>query len=109
MGNTIFQPENMQFQERFVIDWLTPVKTEPLILRAIQELVSAQLVTQQIVNQLAGNKLAGGRAFIGQDLRASEGAAFDESAESVRMLTQRVQDLEKRLEEVKAKKSAAGA
>ena len=108
MGATIFQVENLQFQERFTIDWLTPVKTEPLVLRAIQELLAAQIQTQQIVTQLAGGKIAGARPFIGQELRAAEGAAFDESAEPVRMLSQRVQELEKRLDEVAPKKAAAG-
>ena len=88
------------------IDWqgLTPVKTEPIIFRAIQELISAQLFTQQIIAQQA--TLAGGKSFIRSSQRAEEGQAFDDSAQQIQMLTQRVEDLEKRLE--KAYGASAG-
>jgi hypothetical protein len=111
MGASIFQPEN--FNTPLVDIWqgTSPVKTEPMVLRAISELISSQVLTQQIVTQLASlqaSKMAGGRAFLGQNLRADEAAAFDE-AEPVRALSQRVQELEKRLDEVAPKKAAATA
>jgi hypothetical protein len=113
MGANIFQPENFQ-QPTLTADWwgggITPVKTEPLVLRAISELISAQVLTQQIVAQMATlqtGRLQSGRAFLAQALRAEEGGAFDEAAEPVRVLSQRLQDLEKRLEEVAPKKAAA--
>lgn len=88
---------------------ISPIKTEPLIFRAIQELISAQVLTQQIVTQLAGlqvGKLQAGQAFISQGQRPEEGGAFDNSAEPVRLLTQRIEELEKRLGETASKKSA---
>jgi hypothetical protein len=76
----------------------TPVKTEPEILRAISELISLQVLTHQLlVNHLGGK--AGGRAFINQTLRADESGAYDNSAEQIQTLTQRVEELERRLSE----------
>ena len=92
-----------------ILGGITPVKTEPLVFRAIQELISAQVLTQQIVTQLAAlqaGKLQGGQAFISQGQRPEEGGAFDNSAEQVRLLSQRVEDLERRLDEGSRKKSA---
>jgi hypothetical protein len=113
MGVSIWQPENIQNQPTLAaFDWggLTPVKTEPLIFRAISELIASQVLTQTIVSQLAGlqsGKIRGGQAFIGQNARADESGAFDDTAEPVRVLTQRVQELEKRLDEAYPKRSAA--
>ncbi len=111
MGANIFQVEN--YQPTLTLDLLhglTPVKTEPLVFRAISELISAQVLTQQIVTQLATlqvGKSTAGQAFIGQSQRVDEAGAYNESAEPVRLLTQRIMDLEKRLDEVSPKKSAA--
>ena len=94
-----------------ILQTTSPIKTEPMVLRAISELISAQVLTQQIVTQMAtlqAGRMAGGRAFLGQNLRADEASAFDE-AEPVRALSQRVQELEKRLDEVAPKKAAATA
>ncbi len=88
---------------------ISPIKTEPQVLRAISELISAQLFTQQLVQQLATaqlGKTATGQAFIAQGQRPSEGRAFDDAAEPVRMLTQRLEELEKRLDETAQKKTA---
>ena|ERR1700687_1708970 len=112
MGASIFQAEHIQQPTLQAFDWggITPVKTKPLIFRAISELIAAQVLTQTIVTQLAGlqtGKVRGGQAFIGQSLRADEAGGFDDTAEPVRVLTQRVQELEKRLDEAMPKKSAA--
>jgi hypothetical protein len=113
MGATIFQPENINVPTLSPDFWgggISPVKTEPLVLRAISELISAQVLTQQIVAQMATlqtGRLTSGRAFLGQSLRADDASTFDESVEPVRMLSQRVQELEKRLDEVSPKKAAA--
>ena len=113
MGASIWQVENMQNQPTLAaFDWggLTPVKTEPLIFRAISELMASQVLTQTIVTQLAGlqtGKFKGGQAFIGLGQRADESGGFDDTAEPVRVLTQRVQELEKRLDEAYPKRSAA--
>ena len=112
MGVSIFQPENISQPTLQAFDWggITPVKTEPLIFRAISELIASQVLTQTIVTQLAGlqtGKIRPGQAFIGQSLRAEESGAFDDTAEPVRVLTQRVQELEKRLDEAYPKKTAA--
>ena len=112
MGVSIWQPENIEARPTLAsFDWggITPVKTEPLIFRAISELIASQVLTQTIVSQLAGlstGKVKGG-SFIGQNMRADESGAFDDTAEPVRVLTQRVQDLEKRLDEAYPKRSAA--
>ena len=90
-----------------LIRGITPVKTEPEVLRSISELISMQVLTQQMITQLATGKLQGGQAFIGQTQRANEGAAFDDAAGQVRLLSQKVQDLERRLDEVSGKKAAA--
>src|SRR5262245_13984016 len=114
MGASIFQPENFNvpaLTTDLFPGGITPVKTEPLVLRAISELISAQVLTQQIVSQivtLQTGRLAGGRAFLGQSLRADDASAFDE-AEPVRALAHRVQELEKRLDEVSPKKAAASS
>ena len=113
MGVSIFQPENIQAQPTLTsFDWggISPIKTEPLIFRAISELIASQVLTQTIVTQLAGlqtGKLRGGQAFIGQSARADESGAFDDTAEPVRVLSQRVEELEKRLDEAYPKKTAA--
>ena len=108
MGMSIFQPEVYQ-QLPDIIRGISPVKTEPEVLRAIGELISMQVVTQQLLTQLASGKLAGGQAFIGGAQRANEAAGFDDAAGQVRLLSQKVQDLERRLDEVtKAKAAAAG-
>lgn len=111
MGVSIFQAENTQPTLQ-AFDWggITPVKTEPLIFRAISELIASQVLTQTIVSQLAGlqaGKIRGGQAFIGQNLRADEAGAFDDTAEPVRMLTQRVKELEARLDEAAPRKASA--
>jgi hypothetical protein len=111
MGATIFQPENVT--PTLTPDFWgggTPVKTEPLVLRAISELISAQVLTQQIVSQIAAlqtGRLASGRAFLGQAMRADDASAFEEGVEPVRVLSQRIQELEKRLDEVAPRKAAA--
>jgi hypothetical protein len=114
MGANIFQPENIQQPTLASFDFfggITPVKTEPLVLRAVSELISAQVLTQQIVSQLATLqiKTRGGQAFITQGIRPEEGTAYDESVEPVRLLTQKIQELEKRLDEVAPRKSAAAS
>jgi hypothetical protein len=93
------------YQQGPVIDWqgITPVKTEPVVFRAIQELISSQLFTQQLVTQQLGALAAGGKSFIRSGQRAEEGGAFDDSAQQIQMLTQRVQELEKKLESATAK------
>jgi hypothetical protein len=110
MGANLFQAENIQ-PTSFTLDWLSPIKTEPLVLRAVSELISAQVLTQQIVTQLAQQQMRtrGGQAFITPGLRADEGLAYDETVEPVRLLTQRIQELEKRLDEVAPQKRAAAA
>jgi len=111
MGVSIFQPEAIAQPTLQAFDWggITPVKTEPLIFRAISELIASQVLTQTIVTQLAGlqGKTRPGQAFIGQSLRADESGAFDDTAEPVRMLTQRVEELEKRLNEAAPQKTSA--
>ncbi|HEV8366581.1 MAG TPA: hypothetical protein VGQ39_01400 [Pyrinomonadaceae bacterium] len=108
MGMSIFQPEVYQ-QLPDIIRGISPVKTEPEILRSIGELISMQVLTQQLLTQLATGKVAGGQAFIGQTARANEAGAFDDAAGQVRLLSQKVQDLERRLDEVgKAKAATAG-
>jgi len=106
MGFNIVQYEVYQ-QLPELIRGISPVKTEPEVLRSIAELISMQVVTQQLLTQLATGKLAGGQAFIGQTQRANEAAAFDDSAGQVRLLSQKVQDLERRLDEVAGKKAIA--
>ncbi len=94
----------------FLRNWPSPVKTEPDVLRGINELISMQVVTNQILTQLASaqaGKTTAGTAFIGQGQRADEGAAFNESANQVRLLSQRVDDLEKKLDEATKKAGAA--
>lgn len=93
----------------FLRNWPSPVKTEPDVLRGINELISMQVVTNQLLTQLASQagKVSTGTAFIGQGQRANEGAAFDESATQVRLLSQRVDDLEKKLDEATKKAGAA--
>ena len=91
-----------------LIRGITPVKTEPDVLRSINELISMQVLTQQLLTQLASAQTGKRTAFIGQGLRADEGAAFDESASQVRLLSQRVDDLERKLDEATKKAAAAG-
>jgi hypothetical protein len=99
------------FQQPSVIDflrnWPSPVKTEPDVLRGINELISMQVLTNQLLNQIATAQTGKQTAFIGQTQRANEWAAFDESVGQVRLLSQRVDELEKKLDE--ATKKAAGA
>ena len=104
MGMEPYRFEN--YQAGPVIDWqgISPVKTEPIVFRAIQELISAQLFTQQILTQQLA--LGGGKSFIRSSQRAEEGQAFDDSAQQIQTLTQRVEELEKRLERATGK--AAG-
>lgn len=104
MGFDVFE----SFRQQTIPDWLTPRKTEPDVLRGINELISLQVLTHQLLTQLAAGKLQSGQAFIGQGQRANEGAAFDESVGQVRLLSQRVDDLEKKLDEA-AKKAGAAA
>jgi hypothetical protein len=112
MGANIFQAEHYQ-PANLSLDFfggITPVKTEPLVLRAVSELISAQVLTQQIITQLATLQLGkgrGGQAFIGMGQRVDETGAFEQSAEPVRLLTQRIDELEKRLDEAVPKKSTA--
>jgi hypothetical protein len=111
MGMSIFQAEVYQ-QLPDIIRGISPVKTEPEVLRSLGELISMQVVTQQLLTQLATaqtGRLAGGQAFIGQAQRANEAGAFDDAAGQVRLLSQKVQDLERRLDEVTGKKAAAAA
>ena len=111
MGVNIYQFEN--YQQQLTLDafgGISPIKTEPQVLRAISELISAQLFTQQLVQQLASvqlGKTAAGQAFIGQGQRVNEARGFDESAEPVRLLSQRIEELEKRLDEAVPKKATA--
>ena len=88
-------------------NWHTPVKTEPDVLRGINELISMQVLTNQLLTQIATGQTGKQTAFIAQGQRANEGAAFDESVGQVRLLSQRVDELEKKLDE--ATKKAAGA
>jgi hypothetical protein len=90
-----------------LIRGITPIKTEPDVLRSINELISMQVLTQQLLTQLATGKAQSGQAFIAQGQRANEGAAFDESANQVRLLSQRVDDLERKLDEATKKAGAA--
>lgn len=90
-----------------IIRGISPVKTEPEVLRSINELISVQVVTQQLLTQLAAGRLERGQAFIGATARANEAGAFDDAAGQVRLLSQKVQDLERRLDEVSGKKAAA--
>jgi hypothetical protein len=110
MGVSIYQFENYSQQLTLdVFGGISPVKTEPQVLRAISELISAQVFTQQLVQQLAAAQIgraATGQSFISQGQRPSEGRAFDDAAEPVRMLTQRLEELEKRLDETMPKKAA---
>jgi len=106
MGLNLVQYE-VYTQSHDFIRGISPVKTEPEVLRSISELISMQVLTQQLITQLATGKVAGGQAFIGQTQRANEAAAFDDSASQVRLLSQRVEDLERRLEEAAGKKAAA--
>ena len=106
MGMSIFQPEVYQ-QLPDIIRGISPIKTEPEVLRSLGELISMQVITQQLLTQLATGKLAGGQAFIGGTQRANEAGAFDDAAGQVRLLSQKVQDLERRLDEVAGKKAAA--
>ena len=106
MVNEYFQPQ----LTAEILNGITPVKTEPQVLRAISELISAQLFTQQLIQQIATQQVARvGQAFVGQAQRPAEAAAFDASAEPVRLLTQRLEELEKRLDEATAKKAAMPA
>ena len=104
----VFQPAlNLE-----VIRGITPIKTEPEVLRSIGELISMQILTQQLLTQIAtaqAGRLQAGQSFIRQGQRTDEGAAFDDSVEQVRLLSQRVEDLERRLDEASGKKAAATA
>ena len=111
MGLHIYQFEN--YQQPLTLEafgGISPIKTEPQVLRAISELISAQLFTQQLVQQLASLQLgrtSGGQAFIGQGQRVNEAHGFDDSSEPVRLLSQRIEELEKRLDEAMPKKATA--
>ena len=108
MGFDLFETFRQPAQLE-IIRGITPVKTEPDVLRSINELISMQVLTQQLLTQLAASagKAQAGTAFIGQGQRAEEGAAFNESASQVRLLTQRVDDLERKLDEATKKAGAA--
>jgi hypothetical protein len=108
MGLNFIQYEVYQQQPLAeIIRGISPVKTEPEVLRSINELISLQVVTQQLLTQLAtGKATAGGHAFIGGAARANEAGAFDDAAGQVRLLSQKVEDLERRLDEVSGKKAA---
>ena len=88
-----------------ILRGISPYKTEPEVLRSINELISVQALTHQLVTQLVAAQ--GKTAFIGTGQRANEAGAFDESASQVRLLSQRVDELERKLDE--ATKKAAGA
>ena len=107
MGLNFIQYEVYQQQPLAeIIRGISPVKTEPEVLRSINELISLQVVTQQLLTQLATGKAAGGHAFIPGTARANEAGAFDDAAGQVRLLSQKVEDLERRLDEVTGKKAA---
>jgi hypothetical protein len=106
MGFDVFETFRQPIPE-LVRDWRTPIKLEPDVLRGIQEVISMQVLTNQLLTQLATGKLQSGQAFIGQGQRANEGAAFDESVGQVRLLSQRVDELEKKLDEATKKAGAA--
>lgn len=106
MGFDLFETFRQPAQLE-IIRGITPVKTEPDVLRSINELISMQVLTQQLLTQLATGKLQGGQAFIAQGQRANEAGAFDESANQVRLLSQRVDDLERKLDEATKKAGAA--
>lgn len=100
MGYGPFQRyEVYQANPLLLIHNITPVKTEPEILRAITELISVQVLTQQMLAKQVEGK-AGGRSFISQGLRADESVAYDDKAEQIQTLTQRVEELERRLREL---------
>ena len=109
MGASIFLQETYTLNLD-IIRGITPVKTEPEVLRAITDLIAVNIQTQQMLGQLAGRGqgLQGG-SFIGKGMRADEGSAFDDSAEQVRLLSQRVEELEKRLGEGTTSKAATGS
>lgn len=110
MGLNLIQYEVYQQPISELIRGITPVKTEPEVLRSINELISLQVLTQQMIGQLTAlqtGKALGGQSFIRQGQRADEAAAFDDSVGQVRLLSQRVEDLEKRLDEAVGKKAAA--
>ena len=107
MGFDLFETFRQPAQLE-IIRGITPVKTEPDVLRSINELISMQVLTQQLLTQLASGKAQTGQAFIAQGQRANEGAAFDESASQVRLLSQRVDDLERKLDEATKKAASAG-
>jgi hypothetical protein len=108
MGFDTFETFRQQQSFPEILRIWTPVKTEPDVMRSINELISMQVLTQQLLTQLATQQTGKKTAFIGQGLRADEGAAFDESATQVRLLSQRVDDLERKLDEA-AKKAGAAA
>ena len=108
MGFDNFEAFRQQFSPGDILRVWTPVKTEPDVLRSLQELISIQYVTQQLLTQIANTQAGKQTAFIGQAQRANEGAAFDESVGQVRLLSQRVDDLEKKLDEA-TKRAAAAA
>jgi len=106
MGMHMIQYE-VYTQPADFIRGISPVKTEPEVLRSIAELISVSVLTQQMITQLATqNARQGGQAFIGQTQRANEAAAFDDAAGQVRLLSQKVEDLERRLDEAVGKKAA---
>ena len=109
MGLNAIQYEVYQQAPTFDFLRTTTPKTEPEVLRSITELISMELVTQNMISQLAAAqsaKLQTGQAFIRQGQRADEGAAFDNAVDQVRLLSQRVDELEKRLEQTVAAKGA---
>ena len=117
MGSTWLIAENVQTTLNLdILRGWTPVKTEPEILRSFQELIAVNVQTQLMLSQVlnrgmdraAGGQLQGG-AFLGKGMRADEGSAYDDSAEQVRLLSQRVEELERRLNEGSTSKAASGS
>ena len=107
MGLSLVQYEVYTQQLPDIIRGISPIKTEPEVLRSISELISMQVLTQQLITQLATGRAATGHSFIGSTQRANEAGAFDDAAGQVRLLSQKVEDLERRLDEAVGKKAAA--
>jgi hypothetical protein len=108
MGFDIFESFQQQPSlAELLRNWKTPVKTEPDVLRGINELISMQVLTNQLLTQIATVQAGKQTAFISQGQRANEAANFDEAAGPVRLLSQRVDELEKKLDEATKKAGAA--
>src|SRR5262245_7365614 len=100
MGMNLIQYE-VYAQTPDFVRGITPVKTEPEVLRSLSELISMQVLTQQLITQIVtAGKGTAGHAFIGQAQRANEAGAFEDAAGQVRLLSQRVEALESQLEAV---------